>query len=122
MGGNTVDAEQARARLQELLSELDGSVATLEHEGPVDDTAELSHYDQHPADAASTISEADRESALIDAARGQREQVLAALARIDDGTYGRCVDCGTELTAERLDARPEAARCISCQTAAEGAR
>ena len=117
-----MDAEQARTRLQELLSELDGSVATLEREGPVDDSTELSNYDQHPADAASTISEADREGALLDAARGQRDQVVAALARIDDGSYGTCVDCGTELPAERLEARPEAARCISCQTAAEGAR
>jgi RNA polymerase-binding transcription factor DksA len=117
-----VDAQQAKQRLQELLSELDGSVATLEHEGPVDDSAELSHYDQHPADAASSISEADREGALLDAARGQRAQVVAALARVEDGTYGRCVDCGVDLPAERLEARPEAARCISCQTAAEGAR
>ena len=117
-----MDAEQARERLQQLLSELEGSVATLEHEGPVDDSSELAAYDQHPADAASTITEADREGAVLDAARDQRAQVLAALTRIEDGSYGRCVECGTELTPERLEARPEAARCITCQTAAEGAR
>lgn len=117
-----MDVEQARTRLQELLSELDGSVAVLVQEGPANDTAELAHYDQHPADAASTIVEADRESALIEVAQAQREQVVAALERIDAGTFGRCVDCGTELPDERLDARPEAARCITCQTAAEGAR
>lgn len=117
-----MDAQQARERLHEMLSDLDGSVSTLEREKPGEDPGEQVRFDQDPGDAASLITEADREGAVLDAARVQREQVLAALARVEDGSYGRCVDCGAELSAERLEARPEAARCISCQTASEGAR
>jgi DnaK suppressor protein len=121
-GGTTVDAQQARERLQGMLSDLEGSVSTLEREKPGDDPGEQVRFDQDPGDAASLITEADREGAVLDAARAQREQVLAALARVEDGSYGRCVECGTQLSAERLDARPEAARCIDCQTASEGVR
>lgn len=117
-----MDAEQVRERLQEMLSDLEGSVSTLERESPGEDPGEQVRFDQDPGDAASLMSEADREGALLDAARVQREQVLAALARVEQGTYGRCVDCGAELSAERLEARPEAARCFDCQSASEGVR
>lgn len=117
-----MDAQQARERLQGMLSDLEGSVSTLERENPSEDPREQVRFAQDTGDAASQLTEADREGAVLDAARGQREQVLAALVRVDDGSYGRCVDCDTDLSAERLDARPEAARCIDCQTASEGVR
>lgn len=117
-----MDVQVLRERLESRLRELEGSVATLESEGPVDDSAELSHYDQHPADAASTLSEADREEALKENARMQVEDVRAALARMDAGTYGRCVDCGQALPEERLEARPEAARCVTDQSRHEAGR
>ena len=41
--------------------------------------------------------------------------VDAALARIKAGTYGICVDCGDNISLERLDATPVADRCIDCQ-------
>jgi len=37
-----------------------------------------------------------------------------ALDRIANGTYGQCVKCGSDISAERLEARPEAALCIAC--------
>lgn len=37
-----------------------------------------------------------------------------ALARIESGTYGECVRCGTQIAPGRLEARPEAALCIEC--------
>jgi RNA polymerase-binding transcription factor DksA len=45
--------------------------------------------------------------------------VKRALARIDDGSYGTCVRCGEEIAPARLEARPEAALCITCARAAE---
>lgn len=41
--------------------------------------------------------------------------VDAALARIKAGTYGICIDCGDNISVERLDATPVAERCIDCQ-------
>ncbi len=37
-----------------------------------------------------------------------------ALAKIDDGTYGRCDECGREIGAQRLEALPAASRCVDC--------
>ena len=38
------------------------------------------------------------------------------LTRIDGDSYGQCVDCGHEIPEGRLDARPDAARCVGCQS------
>lgn len=43
------------------------------------------------------------------------EEIDAALARIEAGTYGRCVSCGTDIPVVRLEFRPFAAGCVSCQ-------
>lgn len=115
-----MNLDRARERLTGLLAELDQSTATLAH--AVGDTGELSHLDQHPAEAASELTEQEREDALLAVVQEQRSQVEAALRRVDEGTYGRCQDCGTDLPEERLDARPEAARCINCQHQLELAR
>lgn len=42
-------------------------------------------------------------------------QVTDALDRIDDGSYGRCVQCGRAISANRLAALPWVALCIECQ-------
>lgn len=41
--------------------------------------------------------------------------VRAALARIDEGTYGICVDCGVDIPYERLQVQMTAERCAPCQ-------
>ncbi|HEV2890693.1 MAG TPA: TraR/DksA C4-type zinc finger protein [Frankiaceae bacterium] len=115
-----MDEAAARQRLEQLLTDLDSSSRTLA--GEHGDTGELSNLDQHPAEAASELTELDRDEAMRAVVEGQRQEVLAALERLDAGSYGRCVDCGTALPEERLDARPEAARCVSCQQDLEIAR
>ena len=45
----------------------------------------------------------------------QRSEIMAALGRIQDGSYGTCADCGRSIPEGRLEARPEAARCVHCQ-------
>lgn len=43
----------------------------------------------------------------------------AAIARIERGEYGECIDCGEPIPPERLEAYPSAMRCIDCQAAYE---
>ena len=43
-------------------------------------------------------------------------EAIEALRRIEDGTYGICVDCGMTIPPARLQVKPEATRCIACQT------
>ena len=116
-----MDPNIARARLEELAGELERSAAVLEHSGGAD-TGELSTLDQHPADSGTNLADADREEASLEVLRAQLERVREALGRLDAGTYGRCVECGRELPDERLDARPEAERCVDCQQRAEARR
>ena len=96
-----------------MRDDLDRSISILQGERP----APLAGvgYPQDAADAGSTLSETDRTEAILHSARSQRAEVVVALARIDDSTYGRCIDCGGEIPEGRLDARPDAARCVSCQ-------
>lgn len=55
------------------------------------------------------------DAALESEARATIAELDAALARIDDGTYGTCVSCGHAIAPERLSAIPQAARCVTCQ-------
>jgi len=116
-----VEDNEARRRLEELLSELERSAAVLQRTD-ADDTAELSTFDQHPADSGTNLADADREEATLEVLLAQQERVREALARVDAGSYGRCVDCGKELPDERLEARPEAERCVECQQKVEARR
>jgi DnaK suppressor protein len=54
----------------------------------------------------------DRERKLI-------VKIKEALARIDDGTFGTCEECGEDISEERLKARPVTTLCIDCKTKAE---
>ena len=103
----------ARKRLEEMRADLDRSISILQGEHPAPLAGQ--GYPQDSADAGSTLSETDRTEAILHSARGQRDEVVAALARIDDNTYGRCTDCGGDIPEGRLEARPDAARCVNCQ-------
>ena len=48
---------------------------------------------------------------LSESARREVMQIDAALRRMDEGEYGRCVDCGQEIPVDRLRALPFTLRC-----------
>ena len=102
----------ARQRLERICGELDRSIAVLH--GTVEQQVS-GDYPRDPADAGANLSESERSEAVLAVARRQLSDVLAALHRIDMGTYGTCVDCGTVVPEGRLEAKPEAARCVACQ-------
>ena len=115
-----MDLADARTRLEEMLAEVERSVATLEAENAI--PASNGGRDIDTSDPGSALSDADRESAVIEALGSQAKQIRAALERVESGTYGRCVVCGQDLPEERLEARPEAARCLADQARAESGR
>lgn len=49
------------------------------------------------------------------------QRVVAALGRLDEGNYGRCVECEGEIPEARLKAMPFAIRCRECESAKEEA-
>src|SRR2546421_130135 len=97
-----------------MRGEIDKSIGVLRGEQPAGRVA--SDSPQDPADAGTTLSEADRIEAILAAAQTQRRLVTDALVRIEHGVYGVCADCGSAIPEGRLDARPEAARCVGCQS------
>ena len=57
----------------------------------------------------------ERESKLL-------RSVRQALSRIDEGTYGSCLNCEEEISAKRLKALPWTPLCINCQQQADDNR
>jgi DnaK suppressor protein len=103
----------ARKRLEDVRDELDRSLAVLN--GAHQRHPLVSDYPQDPADAGTNLAESDRAEAILSAAKARRVLVLDALRRLDEGRYGMCVDCGNGVPESRLEAKPEAARCVTCQ-------
>ena len=56
---------------------------------------------------------------LSDTERNTLLQIENALRRMDEGTYGRCSNCGQNIAMPRLEALPWARFCVDCQEMAE---
>ena len=68
------------------------------------------------ADAAEVERAFANTAAIEENLEAELERVRAALRKIEDGTYGRCANCGgeQEIPLERLEAYPAADTCIHC--------
>jgi RNA polymerase-binding protein DksA len=100
-----VDA--ARARLTQQLAELEGRQQRL-----AEDLSEPLNPDSSEQ-AVEMEDDASLEAQAVLVAR-EIASINRALLRIENGTYGECVRCGDAIAPKRLEARPEAALCISC--------
>lgn len=67
-------------------------------------------------DVARASAAVDTHANLIDRAEGRLRLIDEALARVDNGTYGICADCGDEIGLERLKVLPFAVRCVDCES------
>jgi RNA polymerase-binding transcription factor DksA len=111
------DEQQVKQRLQARAEEIATARANLSAAAP--DT-ELADYDQHPADEGTETHDQEldetREMLLADEA----DRVRQAMQRVESGDYGKCVDCGKDIPAARLEAVPESIRCVEDQQRYEG--
>lgn len=110
-----MDTKESRAFRSLLTTERAHLLAGI---GEAIETPEQMTYGSQAA-AASQVFEQQRDLALRDRAVQHLAQVDAALVRLDDGTFGRCVRCGRDIAPARLEALPWAAHCIECQTAVD---
>ena len=98
---------QRQSLWQQLAQQRGGTVSRVD--------VATEHFD-HPEDSPAEVSAVrELEFALGERETAELEQIDAALQRIEAGTYGQCIDCGIDIPASRLQAAPEAARCIDCQ-------
>lgn len=72
-------------------------------------------YGNHMADDASEAFEQAKELALHRNAEELLLKVKQALTRFDQGTYGICESCETDIDPARLQALPYATLCLRCQ-------
>lgn|SRR5262245_51780928 len=72
-----------------------------------------------PGDESAAAERIDIDNAIIERDFGEVRDIDAALARIDEHTYGNCGECGEEIETARLQAYPTAKRCTRCQSVLE---
>lgn len=108
---------QLRATLEARLAALSG-VAEPQAAGAGRDLP-VPEVETSPADKATVrlLNDLALEAAGHNAA--QMQVLRHALAKFDDGSYGLCEECGNDIGFSRLQARPEARLCITCQTRLE---
>ncbi len=103
----TIDTEKYKKILEDRLQELDERLHHIEDEldEPVD-----SDFEER-----ATERECDEVlESLGNAGIAETKKIRSALLRIKDGTYGECIDCGEDISEERLNVVPYAAKCRNC--------
>jgi len=105
-------------RFQEILerkkAELD-RVLRRRDDIAIEKSADQMDEIQYATERDLAIRNVDRDSTLL-------RQVRASLQRIQDGSFGACIDCEEAISPKRLAAVPWASRCIQCQNTADRER
>jgi DnaK suppressor protein len=107
-----------RRRLLALKKRLGVDLSELEEEAlqPVggETSGGLSDVPVHPADLGTDNYEEEVALTMLENEAQLLVEINDALARIEHGTFGRCENCGQEISRERLEALPYARYCTRC--------
>ena len=103
--------QELKTRLEHEKESLDRQLADYGASGDGIDVALGEGF----ADSGQATAERTEALGIVETLRSQRSEVVAALERIEAGTYGRCDNCGNEIPAARLEAVPSALLCVSCK-------
>jgi RNA polymerase-binding protein DksA len=118
-GLSPAQVKQLRKRLEEERKRLETSLEDIEARTSkrdlLDAMVEEQDFDDAPSDAAMDTLDRGTEMALEDNIRVLLEEVAAAVAKIDRGTYGVCDNCGQPIKMARLERIPWATMCVECQ-------
>jgi DnaK suppressor protein len=119
--------ESDRKRIEErLLAERERTTRTLEQMDEAtristEDDGELTQYDQHPADDGTDTMEQEKALMLLGRETELQATIDEALRRLykEPESFGRCENCGREISMERLELVPWSRLCVDCATSAE---
>lgn len=109
--------ELATTLRKQLEAERDAAIGELEGYGAdprSEQVRRIEGVDDNFADLAAATAERSQALSRIEQTRRRLAEVEAALAKMDEGTYGTCEDCGQEIAEARLEARPLSVRCVAC--------
>ncbi len=112
-----IDLAVMRKRLEEKQAEIQQHIATLTGSpAPPEDPIQASYDVEEREEEAVDIEETDVDQAILDNEKTLLAEVQQALARIDNGTYGICSNCGQLIPEKRLEAIPWATLCLTCES------
>jgi DnaK suppressor protein len=103
-------------RRREIQAEVQGKMRGVREEGTWG--GKLNEVLDAVESAEADIQE-DLEFALVQMKSETLNKITDALARLEQGTYGNCYECGEEIAEKRLRALPFAVRCKECEEARE---
>ncbi len=111
----SIDIENAEKQLREERTTVVHQMQELGATESGDLTGDVNYGDGF-SDAGAATAERTEVIGLVDALKGQLEDIDAALEQIATGTYGTCVTCGEEIAPARLEFRPTSIQCVSCKS------
>jgi DnaK suppressor protein len=108
-------------RLQNLLHEREQVLRSdiTREVGIKDDYADVASPIPDSGDASFADLSVDLGNASVARDLAELRAIEAARIRMEQDTYGECIDCGFDIPYERLEAQPTADRCAPCQEAYE---
>ena len=122
-GMKKAEAKVYKDQLMLLRARLRGDVTALADaalgKARSEANGDLSSMPIHMADIGSDNYEQEFTLNMMQSEEGTLEAIEAALERVEDGTYGICIDCGNKITKPRLQAIPYTPYCITCAEARE---
>ena len=118
-----VDTERFRELLLDERGRVERALGHLndENPGPITEGEEEETFDNHLGDAAAITFDREMDQSLGENSGNVLAAIDAALARIDEGTFGTCARCERPIAEERLEAMPYATLCIDCKRLEERA-
>lgn len=102
--------EEEQTRLAEIVRDIESE----REEVRLTETSSDRSPDPNTAEGGSLAFEMEKELSLWQNAQDILAKVEESLARIDDGTYGRCDECGGSIPVARLDVLPYTKLCVDC--------
>jgi len=111
----TREADELRRKIDARHAALEDEIREDSRRVRQDNTSDLVGGAPDPGDASVADLIADIEGAEMERDSQELRELDGALARMADGTYGECADCGRDIGFARLMAQPAALRCVQCQ-------
>ena len=117
-----VEVERFKELLEEERRRVLDAIEYLHKENPgsIEDETEDETTDDHIAETATATLDREIDYTLEENSEHVLSEIEGALKRIEEGTYGTCVNCGGPIAEERLAAIPWATYCIDCKRLLEG--
>ncbi len=117
------EGSDVREKLEAQLVKLQADLATIEKSLDLKNRTDVARpgFGKRVGDYTSEVIERTTREGSAQNLRTMIAEVERAIERVDEGTYGFCVDCGQPINPERLEVKPSATQCIDCKRKSESA-